>query len=162
MLNIRDFTAQDLVAIHATNEANLPHVNSLNLEQFTELANITAYFKVAIVDGELAGFLMAMAPSADYASDNYQWFSGEYDDFIYVDRIITLDNARGHGVGSALYQDIESYCHSRHISRICCEVNLRPANDASIQFHEKREYKQVNTQETEGGKKSVSLRVKTL
>jgi predicted GNAT superfamily acetyltransferase len=41
-------------------------------------------------------------------------------------------------------------------------VNLRPANDASIQFHEKRNYKQVNTQETEGGKKSVSLRVKTL
>jgi predicted GNAT superfamily acetyltransferase len=60
MLNIRDFIAQDLVAIHATNEANLPHVNSLNLEQFTELANKTAYFKVAIVDGELAGFLMAM------------------------------------------------------------------------------------------------------
>ncbi|MFT6757939.1 MAG: putative GNAT superfamily acetyltransferase [Chitinophagales bacterium] len=162
MLTIRDFTAQDLVAIHATNEANLPHVNSLNLEQFTELANKTAYFKVAIVDGELAGFLMAMRPGADYASDNYQWFSGEYDDFIYVDRIITLDNVRGHGVGSALYQDIESYCHSCHISRICCEVNLRPANDASIQFHEKRNYKQVNTQETEGGKKSVSLRVKTL
>ena len=162
MLDIRDFTVQDLVEIHATNEANLPHVNSLNIEQFAELADKTAYFKVATLDGKLAGFLMAMTPKADYASDNYQWFSREYDDFIYVDRIITLDHARGHGVGSALYQYIESYCRNHQISRICCEVNIRPANDASIQFHEKRGYKQVNTQQTEGGKKSVSLRVKTL
>jgi predicted GNAT superfamily acetyltransferase len=162
MLTIRDFTGQDLTAIHAANEANLPHVNSLNAEQFAELANKTTYFKVATLDGKLAGFLMAMIPKADYASDNYQWFSRHYDDFIYVDRIITLDHARGHGVGSALYQDIENYCHDHAISRVCCEVNIRPANDASIQFHEKREYKQVNTQQTEGGKKSVSLRVKTL
>ena len=162
MLTIRDFTAQDLVAVHGANEANLPHVNSLTLEQFSQLANKTAYCKVAILDEKLVGFLMAMAPGADYASDNYQWFSREYDDFIYVDRIITLDNARGYGVGSALYQDIESYCHSHRISRICCEVNIRPANDASIQFHQKRQFKQVNTQQTEGGKKSVSLRVKAL
>ncbi len=162
MLNIRDFTAQDLAIIHATNETNLPHVNSLNMAQFTELANKTAYFKVATLDGKIAGFLMAMTPKADYASDNYQWFSHEYEDFIYVDRIITLDHARGHGVGSALYHDIESYCRNHQISRICCEVNIRPANEASIAFHEKRGYKQVNTQATEGGKKSVSLRVKTL
>jgi predicted GNAT superfamily acetyltransferase len=152
----------DLDSIHAANEANLPHVNSLTLGQFAGLADKTAYFKVAILDGETAGFLMAMTPKADYASDNYQWFSHEYEDFIYVDRIITLDHARGHGVGSALYQDIESYCHNHNISRICCEVNLRPANEASIAFHEKRGYKQVSTQATEGGKKSVSLRVKTL
>jgi predicted GNAT superfamily acetyltransferase len=162
MLTIRDFTEQDLAVIHVANEANLPHVNSLNLGQFAELANKTAYFKVVLLDGELAGFLMAMVPATDYDSDNYQWFSREYDDFIYVDRIITLVHARGHGVGSALYQDVESYCQHNNISRICCEVNIRPANEASIAFHEKRGYKQVSTQATEGGKKSVSLRVKTL
>ena len=162
MLNIRDFSTQDLAVIHATNEANLPHVNSLSLEQFAELAEKTTYFKVATVDEGLAGFLMAMTPNADYASDNYQWFSREYDDFIYVDRIITLGHVRGQGVGSALYQDIESYCHGNNIGRVCCEVNIRPANDASIAFHEKRGYMQVSTQTTEGGKKNVSLRMKTL
>jgi predicted GNAT superfamily acetyltransferase len=162
MLNIRDFTEQDLAVIHVANEANLPHVNSLNVEQFAELANKTAYFKVATLDGKLAGFLMAMIPKTDYASDNYQWFSRHYDDFIYVDRIITLDHARGHGVGSALYQDIENYCSNHNIGRICCEVNIKPANKVSIEFHEKRDYKQVSTQQTEGGKKSVSLRVKAL
>jgi predicted GNAT superfamily acetyltransferase len=161
-LLLRDFDRMDLNFVHAANEANLPHVNSLDLEQFAELAAKTVYFKVAILDGKLAGFLMAMSPKADYASDNYQWFSHEYEDFIYVDRIITLDHARGQGVGSALYQDIESYCQHKNISRICCEVNIRPANEASIAFHEKRGYKQVSTQATEGGKKSVSLRVKTL
>jgi predicted GNAT superfamily acetyltransferase len=162
MLTIRDFTRQDLAMVHAANEANLPHVNSLDLEQFIEVINKTTYFKVAILDGRLAGFLMAMTPKADYASDNYQWFSRKYDDFIYVDRIITLDHARGHGVGSALYKNIESYCKGYDINRICCEVNIRPANNISIEFHEKRGYRQVNMQETEGGKKSVSLRVKTL
>ena len=162
MLTIRDFTKQDLAIVHAANEANLPHVNSLNLEQFTEVTNKTAYFKVATLDENIVGFLMAMIPKADYASDNYQWFSHQYDDFMYVDRIITVDHARGHGVGSALYKDIENYCNGHDISRICCEVNLRPANKVSIEFHEKRGYRQVNMQETEGGKKSVSLRVKTL
>jgi predicted GNAT superfamily acetyltransferase len=161
-LLLRNFDKMDLDSIHTANEANLPHVNSLTLGLFAELAEKTAYFKVATLDGKLAGFLMAMTPKADYTSDNYQWFSREYEDFIYVDRIITLDHARGHGVGSALYRDIESYCRNHEIGRICCEVNIRPANEASIAFHEKRGYKQVNTQATEGGKKSVSLRVKTL
>jgi predicted GNAT superfamily acetyltransferase len=161
-LALRNFVSAELDLILAANEANLPHVNSLNLEQFTELATKTAYFKVATLDEKLAGFLMAMTPKADYASDNYQWFCRQYDEFIYVDRIITLDYARGHGVGSALYQDIEKYCRGHGISRICCEVNIRPANEVSIQFHEKRMFKQVNKQQTEGGKKSVSLRVKTL
>jgi hypothetical protein len=162
MLTIRDFTAQELAIVHAANEANLPHVNSLGLEQFAVVVNKTSYFKVAILNDQLVGFLMAMIPKTDYASDNYQWFCRHYDDFIYVDRIITLDHARCHGVGAALYQDIENYCSNNNISRICCEVNIRPANKVSIEFHQKRGFKQVDTQDTEGGKKCVSLRVKTL
>jgi len=42
---------------------------------------------------------------------------------------------------------------------ITCEVNLKPKNDESLLFHKKYGFEQVGTQETDGGKKEVSLMV---
>jgi hypothetical protein len=41
-----------------------------------------------------------------------------------------------------------------------CEYNLRPQNEISRQFHQRYGFKEVGTQITENGKKTVSLQIK--
>ena len=38
-----------------------------------------------------------------------------------------------------------------------CEVNIRPPNDGSMHFHERLGFRQVASQEIDGGKKEVAL-----
>jgi predicted GNAT superfamily acetyltransferase len=45
---------------------------------------------------------------------------------------------------------------------MACEYNLRPKNEVSRQFHRRYGFKEVGTQETENGKKTVSLQIKAV
>jgi predicted GNAT superfamily acetyltransferase len=40
---------------------------------------------------------------------------------------------------------------------LCCEVNVRPRNDVSLEFHHTVGFREVGQQDTDGGKKTVSL-----
>jgi predicted GNAT superfamily acetyltransferase len=40
---------------------------------------------------------------------------------------------------------------------LCCEVNVRPRNDASLEFHQSIGFREVAQQDTDGGNKTVSL-----
>ena len=57
---------------------------------------------VAEVDGRFAGFCWVMRPGQSYASENYVWFSQQYDDFVYLDRIAVLPDYRRYGIGRML------------------------------------------------------------
>lgn len=47
--------------------------------------------------------MLAMDQDADYASPNFQRFRARYPRFVYVDRIVVAQSARGRGyAGSAL------------------------------------------------------------
>jgi predicted GNAT superfamily acetyltransferase len=75
---------------------------------------------------------------------------------MYVDRILIDPAFQGQGLGRAFYDDLKKF--SKELTPILtCEVNLKPPNDGSILFHEKYGFEQVGTQETEDGKKEVSL-----
>jgi len=143
------------------NESALPHVNSLEEADLVGLAEESVYFKVVLIDEKVCGFLLAMEQGANYQSLNYQWFSRRYESFLYVDRIVVAADHAGAGLGAALYKDlIESTGYSAPV--LTCEVNLRPANTPSIEFHKKLGFKQIGTQDTEGGKKTVSLMAREL
>jgi len=43
-----------------------------------------------------------------------------------------------------------------------CEVNIRPPNESSMRYHEIHGFRQVASQETEGGKKMVAMMEKVL
>ncbi len=75
---------------------------------------------------------------------------------MYVDRIVITPDFQGRGLGRAFYDDLSEFSKVK-TARITCEVNIRPINERSILFHEKYGFRQVGTQETEGGKKEVSL-----
>jgi hypothetical protein len=154
--SIRDVRDADLGRVHVINEANVPHVNSISLQRFEKFVYEAAYFRIAWLDDELAGFLVAFAPGAPYESLNYAWFQARYSDFIYIDRIAVASTARRRGVASCLYRDLIRYAYSR-TGLLTCEVNTRPPNVDSMAFHQSFGFREVGTQDTDGGAKTVSL-----
>lgn len=156
-MHLRDATTDDLSAIHAQNEAAVPAVSAISLTDFAWFLEMAAYFRVAEIDGALAGFMLGLRPGLDYASLNYAWFSARYDDFYYIDRLAVDPAFRRRGVASALYDDIERCALEAGAPVLACEVNLHPRNEESLAFHAARGFHEVGRQDTEGGAKTVAL-----
>lgn len=144
------------------NEANLPHVSSLTAEELERLHREAFYFRAAEVDGQFGGFLLVFDRRADYGSLNFLWFKDRYTSFAYIDRIIIAPGARRKGVGAAFYRDLEEFAAKQGCAELTCEYNLRPENLESEAFHRRCGFSEVGRQETEGGKKLVSLQRKPI
>lgn len=155
-MKIADVTSEDLGAVLKLNQASVPHVSSVNLATMEWFAAHAHYFRVANAQEELAGFLIGMRPGLAYESANYRWFSNNYEDFGYVDRVAVSPTTRRLGIASALYQDFATTLRG-HVDVMTCEVNIRPPNESSMRYHEQHGFVRVGSQETEGGKKEVAL-----
>ena len=143
------------------NEGAVPHVNSLSAEVLRELGEQAFYFRMARTDqGRVAGFLLALAESAVYGSPNFTWFQARYERFAYIDRVVVDPAFRRAGIARRLYEDLEREAASREW--LTCEVNLRPPNPGSIEFHQRLGFREVGQQDTEGGAKRVALLAKRL
>ena len=154
---IRPVHRDDLESILELNESVLPHVNSIPISDFEEFIHISSFFIVVEINEQVAAFLIVLGPGQSYDSENYSYFSNNYDSFDYVDRIVVGDNFQGKGIGKALYNYL---MESSKEDRITCEVNLDPPNPKSILFHKKMGFKEVAQQHSEGGKKWVSLKIR--
>ena len=160
-MQIRDITPADLSAIPDLNDPEVPHVNAMTEAMLERFVREATYFRVAIDNKALVGFLIGLTPGADYDSPNYHWFTQRYERFIYIDRIVVAAPARGQGLGQAFYTDLGNF--SRGAARLlACEVNIRPSNEESLRFHRHCGFEEVGRQETEGGRKEVALMIKTL
>ncbi len=158
---IRTVDEAELEAILAINNAAIPDVNELSKVTLGQLVEQAAYFRIAERDGAIAGFLLALTPEADYASDNFRWFKDQYDAFVYIDRVVVAKGHRGHGIGNIIYADIHSFAE-QVAPRLTCEVNLEPRNEVSLLFHAAHGFHEVGQQRTEGGQKKVSLLAREL
>ena len=155
-MQLIDITEADLADVLALNEASVPHVSSVDLEQMRWFAENAFYFRIARVEGEFAGFLIGLRPGIDYGSENYRWFCTNYVDFGYVDRVAVAGSARRLGVASRLYDDFAETLRGQ-VEHMTCEVNVRPPNKSSMDYHKTHGFMQVGTQETEGGTKQVAM-----
>lgn len=155
-VDIRPYRATDLPQLVRINDAAAPAVP---VTPAAELAELIALSRLALVvdDGEVAGFVVALAPGADYASENYTWFSARSRDFLYVDRIVLASRLQGHGVGPRLYAAVEEAARADGAREITCEVNVRPPNPGSLAFHTRLGFVEVGRQETKGGTTEVAL-----
>lgn len=153
---IRNTVPTDLDAALALNNANVPAVNELDRAELERLISISLLTLSAEVDGVLAGFCLLLAPGADYASLNYAWFSRNYMEFAYLDRIAVDAAYRRFGIGRAFYAELRERLTGAW-PVLCCEVNVRPRNDVSLEFHHSIGFREVGQQDTDGGNKTVSL-----
>jgi predicted GNAT superfamily acetyltransferase len=155
---IRDFRSTDVASIWKINQANVPAVGCETLEALSDIAALCSHALVAEIESEVAGFCLVLPPGVAYDSPNYRYFSERYDDFIYLDRVAIVEGHRGRGIGAELYREVE-----RRTSALLftLEVNVVPPNDASMRFHARQGFVEVEQRETRPGK-IVSLMVKNL
>jgi predicted GNAT superfamily acetyltransferase len=110
-------------------------------------------------EGEIVAFALAIAPGTPYDSQNYRWFAARFERFLYLDRIVVADPFRRRGIATRLYDAIEIAVDS--FDRMVCDVNILPPNQASLEFHAAREYREVGRL-TYGSEKVVALLSKEL
>jgi predicted GNAT superfamily acetyltransferase len=128
---IRAITGDDLPALLALNNAHAMEVNALTADTLAALVAVAAHARV--VD-ELRGFLVALGDRTPVQGPNHAWFVARYPAFLYIDRVVISPEARGLGLARRLYEDLVAIAAGRPL---CCEVNLVPANPASLAFHDR-------------------------
>jgi uncharacterized protein len=153
---IRDMTTDDLGAALVLNNLNVPALNELDAAEIERLLGMSLVSLAAEVDGAFAGFCITFAPGVDYGSLNYAWFSRNYTEFAYLDRIAVDPAFRRYGIGRGFYGALRQRLTGT-APVLLCEVNVRPRNDASLEFHRSVGFREVGQQDTDGGNKTVSL-----
>lgn len=156
-ISLRDVEPADRDWLLALNQACLPAVSSLTWESLGQLLDRAAVTRLASADGAPVGALIAFRPGTDYGSDNYVWFSDRFDDFLYVDRVMVTDAARGRGVGRALYDDLVAVARRLGVPRLTCEVNEAPPNPGSMRFHAQYGFRTIESRPSAGGSKRVAM-----
>jgi uncharacterized protein len=85
---LRNVEQTDFATIVALNASEVQHTSPMDEPRLLALHTLSAYHRVATVDGVIAAFLLAMQDNVDYRNDNYEWFAARYERFLYVDRIV--------------------------------------------------------------------------
>jgi uncharacterized protein len=147
--------------ILAINAQGAPGVSVLNPGEIERLFRLSIWFRVAERSSALAAYLIALRSGSDYDGEEYLWFMKRLPEFLYVDQVAVATDARGGGVGSALYDDLESFAAGQGIHHLTLEVNLRPENLPSLSFHDRRGFREIDRLETIDGR-LVSLRMKEI
>ena len=159
-MKISKIETADFDAVLALNEASVPNVNLISREELQWFVDNAAFARVVKIDDQLGGFMIGLRPGTSYQSPNYRWFCSNYDDFAYIDRIAVAEWARRKGIAQTLY---DLFAESQSDATVLtCEVNLRPPNLISMQFHEQFGFRQVGSQKTNNGEKEVALMEKSL
>ena len=154
---LRPLTGEDAPALVALNDAAHPAVPITTAEEMRGLLALAALALGLERDGALLGFVIAMHPGADYASENYRWFEARGTGHVYVDRIVVAESERGRGLGPVLYDAVFAEARRLRHPEVTCEVNLDPPNPGSLAFHSRLGFAQVGTQATKGGSVVVAL-----
>ena len=138
---LRPLRDTDIPAVLALNERNVEALAPMDEPRLHQLRGLAERFDVLDLDGAFAGFVITFAPGTSYDSENYAWFSERYEDFSYLDRIVLREDMRRRGLGTFVYDEVETAGKAR--GRLALEVNLVPRNDASLAFHAQRGYAEV-------------------
>jgi predicted GNAT superfamily acetyltransferase len=157
IIAIRDALESDFPRIVQLNEAEVRHTSKMDLNRLRHLDGLSAYHRVALVDGQIAAFLFAMRDGADYVNDNFNWFASRLSNYLYIDRIVVAAEFSGRRIGSAMYRDLFDFARSLTISHVVCEYNIEPPNLASRAFHDRWGFRELGSQWLDGGAKRVSL-----
>jgi predicted GNAT superfamily acetyltransferase len=143
--NLSDFNDVSLLKkLYDLNQANVPEVGSIEtLNNFISLLKLSDDILLSYADNQMTGFVVCFYEKSYYSSLNYKYFLENYSDFLYIDRIAVSKNLRRSGIGSALYKKlIEKYKKTKSI--ICCEVNIKPINTISLNFHSSFNFEKVD------------------
>ena len=145
-------TPDVLPAILALNNA---HARELSWLEPERLDHLVGQAFLVLRAGEADAFLMTFDQCADYDSENFLWFRARYPRFVYVDRVVVADHARGRGLARRLYEALFDKARAGGHTLVTCEVNADPPNPASDAFHAALGFTEVGQAALKGGEKTV-------
>jgi predicted GNAT superfamily acetyltransferase len=94
-----------------------------------------------VLEGDkIIGFVICFREGSEYKSPNYNYFKNKEDKFLYIDRVVIKESHRRRGAGSYLYEHLYDLVEKEGIP-LCCEVNIMPKNQISLNFHYKKGFK---------------------
>lgn len=155
-VRVRDAVAADTATLLVLNAASVHFLSPLDEARFALIRAQAACCRVATVGERVRGFVLAFAEGSAYDSLNYRWFAERYPRFVYVDRVVVDEGARGLGLGVRLYDDLCAFARARGASHLTCEYYVAPPNEGSARFHARYGFAEVGTQALAGDKR-VSL-----
>jgi predicted GNAT superfamily acetyltransferase len=126
------FSEADVDWVLSLSAANEIETGPLDRDKLVQLASES--FAARVVRPDVA-YLLTFAPDAGIEGPNFSWFKARGGRFIYVDRIVVAEAARGQGVARRLYEDLFVQARAAGYDEVTCEVNRDPPNPISDQFH---------------------------
>lgn len=151
-VSIRDAELGDGDFILSLNAACMPAVSDMSAQDLADISGWAHRVLVAEQGGRRLGFLILIRPGSAYPSDNYAWFEARFPRHLYVDRIAVSGEARGLGVGRALYDEAVRIAEANGDERVTCEVNEQPPNPESMAFHAKLGFRHLHSRTSRHGK----------
>lgn len=137
-------------SIYKLNQENTPEVGYLdNIDHLKRLISMSGIVIIASVEKKIVGFMICMYEDSEYASKNYLFFLNKYSAFTYIDRIAINIKFRNSGLGSKMYRYLQIQESTR--KKVCCEVNIKPLNQPSLNFHQKHGFVSVGEKTFEDG-----------
>jgi predicted GNAT superfamily acetyltransferase len=156
-MNLRPIRPSDHPDVLDLNERNVELLAPLDEERLEQLTSWAQTAAVIDVDGAFGGFVITVAAGSPYDGENFGWFSDRFGDFCYLDRVVLHEDFRRRGLGTQVYDELESSC-GRPLFAL--EVNLDPPNQGSLAFHRARDFAEVGQRVSDGH--LVSMFLKTL
>ena len=154
---IRALRPEDLPPLLALNNAHATELSWQDPGAFGRLLHAASFVRVAC-DGE--ALLVAMGEHAAYQGLHFRWFKARYDRFLYIDRVVVALDRRGRGVAGALYAALAAHAEAQGCPRLCCEVNTRPPNPASMRFHAAQGFENAGSSVMSDSGKTVAYLVR--
>ena len=136
---------QDANLLLDINNAAVPDVGRMDASKAAWLVKHGVMPGLVLLDDQPAGVVVVLSDQSAYDSDYYRWFTARYQNFLYVDRIVVAASARGQGIASALYAEIDRIAQERKLA-IVADVYSDPPNVPSLAFHRAMGFQEVGSQ----------------
>jgi predicted GNAT superfamily acetyltransferase len=157
---IHNLSALDSARLLLLNNSHAKETSELDDERLAALLGMAFYARG--VDRGATAFLVAFDHNAAYKNQNFEWFKARRQPFVYIDRVVVAETARGRGIAKALYDDLFAEAKLAGHERVVCEVNIDPPNPASEAFHSAMGFTAVGQAAIHNGTKTVRYFEKTL
>ena len=158
MLSIRPLVAADEAQVLKINVEAQSGVAALDHVELARLVGVSPTHVVA-ADGD-AAYGYALNFGRDDAYDGEEFLAMRSlipQPFVYIDQVAVAGAARTQGIGRRLYEALERRAMDLGICCLCCEVNIRPPNPASLAFHARLGFSTLSSMATSDGRDVVLL-----
>lgn len=143
-MTLRAYRDSDRDIVLGLNQASVEVLSPLDAGRLQHLLALCDHAIVAEVEQVVVGFMLVFAEASAYDGEAYRWFDQHYDNFLYVDRIIIDESARGRGLATVFYEKLIDEARRQKKSCLLAEIDIEPPNHVSLKFHQRFGFVEVD------------------